>query len=202
MLTKIILEGEFAKVAKKKVWMLDCSSPAEAIQLISVNTGGAIRRWIREHLKDYKICEVECTYEDGRSEQLDTETFQMERQCKTIRFLPIFAGAGGNNGVLQTIVGVVLIVVGAILAYPSGGSSTTMMQFGWSMIGAGVGMALSGICTMLMSTSKDDDDDSSSNYYFNGAQNTTNQGAPVPLVFGRCRVGSAVISSGIDITQK
>lgn len=203
MLTKVILEGEFAKVAKKKVWMLDCSSPAEAIQLISINTGGAIRRWIRAHLKDYKICEVECTNDDGRSEKLDTKTFQMERQCKTIRFLPIFAGAGGNNGVLQTVIGVVLIVVGCILAYPSGGSSASMIKMGGYMIGAGIGMALSGICTMLMSTSIDkDDDDSSSNYYFNGAQNTTNQGAPVPLVFGRCRVGSAVISSGIDITQK
>ena len=199
MLTKVILEGEFAKVAKKKVWMLDCSSPAEAIQLISVNTGGAIRRWIRTHLKDYKICEVECTYDDGRSEKLDTKTFQMERQCKTIRFLPIFAGAGGNNGVLQTVIGVVLIVVGAI-CYAYGGQFVSHM--GLSMIGAGIGATLSGICTMLMSTSKDDDDDSSSNYYFNGAQNTTNQGAPVPLVFGRCRVGSAVISSGIDITQK
>lgn len=199
MLTKVILEGEFAKVAKKKVWMLDCSSPAEAIQLISANTGGAIWRWIRAHLKDYKICEVECTYDDGRSEKLDTKTFQMERQCKTIRFLPIFAGAGGSNGVLQTVIGVVLIVVGAI-CYAYGGQFVAHM--GLSMIGAGIGATLSGICTMLMSTSKDDDDDSSSNYYFNGAQNTTNQGAPVPLVFGRCRVGSAVISSGIDITQK
>lgn len=201
MLTKVILEGEFAKVAKKKVWMLDCSSPAEAIQLISVNTGGAIRCWIRTHLKDYKICEVECTYDDGRSEKLDTKTFQMERQCKTIRFLPIFAGAGGSNGVLQTIVGVVLIVVGAVCCIygPQGGA---IVKAGMCMVSAGIGMTISGICTMLMSTSKDDDDDSSSNYYFNGAQNTTNQGAPVPLVFGRCRVGSAVISSGIDITQK
>ncbi len=203
MLTKVILEGEFAKVAKKKVWMLDCSSPAEAIQLISVNTGGAIRRWIRAHLKDYKICEVECTYDDGRSEKLDTKTFQMERQCKTIRFLPIFAGAGGSNGLVQTIIGVVLIVVGVICSPASGGSSLSLAKVGSSMlIAAGIGMTISGICTMLMSTSKDDDDDSSSNYYFNGAQNTTNQGAPVPLVFGRCRVGSAVISSGIDITQK
>lgn len=201
MLTKVILEGEFAKVAKKKVWMLDCSSPAEAIQLISANTGGAIWRWIRAHLKDYKICEVECTYDDGRSEKLDTKTFQMERQCKTIRFLPIFAGAGGNNGILQTVMGVVLIVVGA-LCYTFGPTGSWVQMMGVSMIGGGIGATLSGICTMLMSTSKDDDDDSSSNYYFNGAQNTTNQGAPVPLVFGRCRVGSAVISSGIDITQK
>ena len=70
------------------------------------------------------------------------------------------------------------------------------------LAGAGVGMVLGAICTVLMAPSiDDDDDDSGSNYYFNGAVNTTNQGAPVPLVFGRCRVGSAVISSAVNITQ-
>lgn len=194
MLTKVILEGEFAKVAKQKEWMLDCNSAAEAIQLISANTGGAIRNWIRQHLKDYKICEVECTDENGKSEKLVTETFQTERKCKTIRFLPLFTGAGGGGGgVFQAIAGVVLIVVGAICCYwcPPAGAA---------MISSGVGLLISGICTMLMNNSDDDDDDDS-NYYFSGAVNTTKQGNPVPLVFGRCRVGSAVISSGIDVTE-
>lgn len=190
MLTKVILEGEFAKVAKKKVWMLDCSSPAEAIQLISANRP-AIRTWIRAHLKDYKICEVECEDMEGRKEKLDTEKFLLNRKCKTIRFLPLFTGAGGSNGfaIIEAVVGVVLIVVGCI----------TQQYY---LAGAGVGMVLGAICTVLMAPSiDDDDDDSGSNYYFNGAVNTTNQGAPVPLVFGRCRVGSAVISSAVNITQ-
>ena len=78
MLTKVILEGEFAKVAKQKEWMLDCDSPAEAIRLISVNTGGAIKNWIRQHLNDYKVCEVECMNERNESEKLTTETFQAQ----------------------------------------------------------------------------------------------------------------------------
>ena len=195
MLTKVILEGEFAKVAKKKVWMLDCSSPAEAIQLISANTGGKIRDWIRENLDNYKICEIECESVNGNKEKLTDETFQAKRACKTIRFMPVFTGAGGSSSTLQAIVGVALIVVGAVLCVCGYG------VVGGPMISAGVGMVLGAICTMLMQPSDDDDDDGGSNYYFNGAINTTNQGAPVPLVFGRCRVGSAVISSAIDITQ-
>lgn len=193
MLTKVILEGEFAKVAKKKVWMLDCSSPAEAIQLISANTGGKIRDWIRANLNNYKICEVECESVNGNKEKLTDRTFQAKRICKTIRFLPVFTGAGGNS-TLQAVVGVVMVVVGAIV-------SIWCQPLGYGMMSAGVGMILGAICTMLMKPSDDDDDDGGSNYYFNGAVNTTNQGAPVPLVFGRCRVGSAVISSAIDITQ-
>ena len=68
-------------------------------------------------------------------------------------------------------------------------------------LSAGIGLVIGAICTMLMRPSKNDDDDSSSNYYFNGAVNTTQQGNPVPLVFGRCRVGSAVISSEISVTE-
>ena len=192
MLTKVILDGEFAKVVGQREWMLDCNSPAEALDLIEANKPG-IRRWIRQHLNEYKICQVECEDLDGHKESLNDQTYQTNRKCKTIRFLPIFTGAGGDNGILQAIAGVAMIVVGAL---------TSWTGIGASLIGAGVGMVLGAICTMLMKPSKnDDEDDSGSNYYFNGAVNTTVQGNPVPLIFGRCRVGSAVISSEIAVTE-
>ena len=112
MLTKVILDGEFEKVVGQREWMLDCNSPAEAIALIEANKPG-IRNWIRQHLNDYKVCEVECENEDGQKEFLTDETFQTKRECKAIRFLPIFTGAGGNNGILQAIAGVAMIVGGA-----------------------------------------------------------------------------------------
>lgn len=197
MLTKVILDGEFAKVVGQREWMLDCNSPAEALDLIEANKPG-IRRWIRQHLNEYKICQVECEDLDGHKESLNDQTYQTNRKCKTIRFLPIFTGAGGDNGILQAIAGVAMIVVGVIV---SGMSFGLAAPIGSGLIGAGVGMVLGAICTMLMKPSKDDDDDGASNYYFNGAVNTTEQGNPVPLIFGRCRVGSAVISSEIAVTE-
>ena len=200
MLTKVILEGGFAKAVGKKVWMLDCNSPAEAIQLIEANKPG-IRRWIAQNLNNYKICQVECENENGEKEQLTTDTYTTVRKCKTIRFVPIFTGAGGSNGFLQAVVGVVMIVVGAIGVYGLGWTGVGAV-IGKGMITAGIGMVLGAICTMLMSPSKNDDDgDDRSNYYFNGAVNTVAQGAPVPLVFGRCRVGSAVVSSEIVVKE-
>ena len=193
MLTKVILEGAFAKVAGRKVWMLDVNSPAEAIQLISANCQGRLQTWIRQHLADYKICEVECESENGKKEQLTNDTYAMARECKTIRFLPIFTGAGGDNGLLQMLVGVAMVVIGCL---------TSWTGVGAAIGSAGIGMILGAICTMLIAPSNNDDnDDSGSSYYFNGAVNTTTQGNPVPLVFGRCRVGSAVISSSIDIAE-
>ncbi len=193
MLTKIILEGEFAKVAGRKIWMLDVSSASEAIQLISANCAGRLKNWIRQNLDKYKICEVECESTEGQKEKLVNETYNTSRKCKSIRFLPIFCGAGGN-GLVQGLIGVALIVIGTLLESVSGGLST-------AMIGAVIGMILGAIFTMLMTPSDDDNDDSGASYYFNGAVNTVTQGSPVPLVFGRCRVGSAVISSAIDITE-
>lgn len=194
MLTKVILEGGFAKAVGKKVWMLDCNSPAEAIQLIEANKPG-IRRWIAQNLNNYKICQVECENENGEKEQLTTDTYTTVRKCKTIRFVPIFTGAGGSNGFLQAVVGVVMVVVGAVaMAYGQ--------AWGANLVGAGIGMILGAVCTMLMRPSKNDDEsDDRSNYYFNGAVNTVTQGAPVPLVFGRCRVGSAVVSSEIVVKE-
>lgn len=192
MLTKVILEGGFAKAVGQKVWMLDCNSPAEAIQLIEANKPG-IRRWISQNLKNYGICQVECENESGEKDQLTTDTYTVVRKCKTIRFVPLFTGAGGNNGFLQVVVGVAMIVVGAL---------TSWTGIGAAIGAAGIGMVLGAICTMLMSPSKNDDNgDDKSNYYFNGAVNTVVQGAPVPLVFGRCRVGSAVVSSEIVVKE-
>lgn len=199
MLTKVILQGEFAKVVGQSEWMLACNSPAEALALIEANKPG-IRNWIRQHIHDYKICQVECEDFDGHKESLNDKTYQTNRKCKAIRFLPIFTGAGGSNGILQAIAGVAMIVVGVIV---SGMSFGLASPIGSALIGAGVGMVLGAICTMLMSPSqKDDEDDGGGNYYFNGAVNTTQQGNPVPLVFGRCRVGSAVISSEIEVTEE
>lgn len=199
MLTKVILDGEFEKVVGQREWMLDCNSPAEAIALIEANKPG-IRNWIRQHLNDYKICQVECENKEGLKEQLTDDTFQSNRHCRSIRFLPIFTGAGGDNGILQAIAGVAMVVVGVVVGVVAGwtGIGGVVAQ---GLIGAGVGMVLGAICTMLMRPSKNDDDDGASNYYFNGAVNTTEQGNPVPLIFGRCRVGSAVISSEIAVTE-
>ena len=200
MLTEVILEGEFAKVAGRKKWMLDCNSAAEAIQLISANCQGKLSTWIRQNLAQYKICQVDCQSEKGEKESLNNESFGMERKCKQIRFVPIFTGAGGDNGILQAVVGVAIVVVSCFVPAAWG---TVGAAISSALTSVGVGMILGAIATMLMSPSKDDDeDDGRQSYYFNGAVNTVEQGNPVPLVFGRCRVGSAVISSSIEVKDQ
>jgi predicted phage tail protein len=38
-------------------------------------------------------------------------------------------------------------------------------------------------------------------FTFSGITNTVQQGLPVPICYGRAYIGSAVISSGLDVDQ-
>lgn len=112
-----------------------------------------------------------------------------------IRFAPIAVGAK-NGGLFSVIAGAVLFVVGAVSNYffPGNPIGMQMMMMGASMALGGVAMMLSQHATAQNGSS---DATKKTSYYFSGAQNTAYQGGPVPLLYGRMRVGSTVISEGI-----
>lgn len=124
-----------------------------------------------------------------------------------LHIIPVAAGSK-RGGVLKTILGVVLIGAaiffsGGTLAAPLAGMATTIGGTGitWGAIAMiGVGITLAGVSQLLSPKEKSKDqttkDDS---FSFNGPSNATEQGNPVPLIYGRCMVGSIPISIGIDI---
>lgn len=104
--------------------------------------------------------------------------------------VPAVAGAK-KAGVFQTIAGIVLIVVGIYFG------QTYLTQ-------AGVALLLGGVVALLTPTKKTDENNKPDNlpsYYYDGPINSTRQGGPVPLVYGRMIIGSAVISQGISATD-
>lgn len=63
----------------------------------------------------------------------------------------------------------------------------------------GLTMALTGVSQMLSPQPKASTPaDANPSYLFSGPANAVEQGGPVPLIYGRMRVGSTVISSAID----
>lgn len=123
-----------------------------------------------------------------------------------IRIAPVIAGSKRSGG-LQTVIGIALI---AVASYFSGGlAAGGAGLFGgaaagstWAIVGTiGISMALSGVTQMLTKTptglDESDRADNSPSYSFNGPVNTQAQGNPVPLLYGRMIVGSAVLSAGI-----
>lgn len=105
---------------------------------------------------------------------------------EVIRIVPVLAGSK-RAGLLQTIVGVVLI---ALSPFTNGAT-----------LAPGIALTAGGAFQMLSPQAKglgtQDSPDNRPSYSFNGAVNTSVQGGCVPLLYGRMIVGSAVISAGI-----
>lgn len=110
-----------------------------------------------------------------------------------IRIAPVLQGAK-RAGLFQTILGAALIAVGAVVSFYGGGAGTPIMQFGAAMMLGGVVQMLS---PQQVGLSAKDGPDNAASYSFNGPVNTSAQGNPVPLLYGRLTVGSAVVSAGI-----
>lgn len=117
--------------------------------------------------------------------------------AEDIRVAPVAIGSK-RNGVLQTIVGVVLIVVGVVISYFGGGAGVPLIKMGAAMVFGGIVQML----TPVPKSSARDSADSNASYTFNGPVNTQAQGNPVPLIYGRLIVGSAVISASIKANQE
>lgn len=111
-----------------------------------------------------------------------------------IHIVPKVIGSGGKAmGWLQVVAGVVMIGAGVI-----GGINP-------ALIGAGVGLLLGGVSTLLMPTPKlepTNEDGNKPNNGFGGAVTTVAQGNPVPILYGEREIGGFVASAAIYAEDK
>ncbi|MEE7524461.1 tail assembly protein [Enterobacter roggenkampii] len=126
---------------------------------------------------------------------------------EVIRVVPIVMGSK-RGGLLQTILGVALITVAA---FATGGAALgiggTAFAGGWGTVAAvGLSMSLGGVIQMLSpqptGISSKQDPDNKASYAFGGVTNTASQGYPVPLLYGKRRIGGAIISAGIYVEDQ
>ncbi|WP_052284127.1 tail assembly protein [Kluyvera genomosp. 1] len=118
---------------------------------------------------------------------------------EVIRIVPITIGSK-KAGLLQTILGAVLVAVGVVLNFtPFAGASPFFYQAGGALIIGGIVQMLSPQPSGLASKQ---DADNQASYAFGGVTNTAAQGNPVPLLYGRRLIGGAIISAGIYVEDK
>lgn len=177
-----------------KIHRFDVRSPSEAIQALSAN------------YKDFKAYLLEHS-EPGYHVFLDEENIGVDKLGypveKTIKFVPVVQGAGGD-GFGQILLGAALIFVAPYAVTALGMGSTLAGAYaiqaatglGWAMIFGGVSQMLFSPPETQSGTSVERPDNKPS-YAFDGPVNTTRQGNPVPVGYGRLRVGSQVVSAGL-----
>ncbi|WP_454669160.1 tail assembly protein [Achromobacter kerstersii] len=172
-----------------RIHMLAVSSTAEAIRALCVLIPGFERA-----LADSDAHGVRYACFLGKR-NIGEDQLQHPVGADSIRIAPVMAGAK-RAGLFQTVLGAVMIVVGAVLTYTGVGA-----PIGTAMMKMGAVLALGGVIQMLSpqqrGLSAQDSPENGASYNFNGAVNTSAQGNPVPVLYGRMICGSAVISAGI-----
>jgi bacteriophage lambda tail assembly protein I len=115
-----------------------------------------------------------------------------------VHFTPTLKGSK-RGGLFGVIAGVALIATAFALG-PLG-FSVIGANAAWMVGGVGASMLLGGVAQMLtkmpsMSTGKDAEKKQSTS--FSNLSNMAAQGRPMPLAYGRIRVGSLIISQGVE----
>lgn len=118
---------------------------------------------------------------------------------EVIRIVPVIIG-GKKAGVLQTVLGAVLVAAGAVLSFtPWAAASPFLYKFGAAMKLGGVVQMLSPQPSGIASKQSADN---RASYAFGGVTNTAAQGYPVPLLYGKRLIGGAIISAGIYVEDQ
>jgi len=180
-LTTIKLSGSLAKkFGREHKRLLETGTTTEAFSALK-NTLQGFELFIKEQAKlglRYAI------FRNGRNTGMDE--FELAG-TNEIRIVPVIAGSK-RGGILQTIIGAVMIVVGAYFGQ------------GW-LVQAGVGLVAGGVVQMLSPQAKGlkgrEAAENAPSYAFGGAVNTTAAGNPVGIGYGKRRIGGAIISAGI-----
>ncbi|MGM1186229.1 tail assembly protein [Serratia liquefaciens] len=171
-----------------RVHRLVIDTPREAIKALSVTIPGFERflQMARSRGLTFAV------FNGKRNIGLDEITFTGRED---IRIAPMIIGSK-KAGVFQTILGAVIVAASAVYGVYT--QDWANAAYGFQVGGA---MMLGGVVQMLSpmqnGLARREDPDNKPSYAFGGPVNTIAQGNPVPIGYGKRRVGGAIISAGI-----
>ena len=193
----------------------DVNTPAQAIKALCVNFPG-LDKWLIDSEKDgvgYRVA----VSREKITEQDVSPLLMPFSEREVFSITPVVAGAGRGSG--QILAGLALVTAAIVFAPAAGGflgiggsgaiTSATGFTLGAaasSAIGSiGLSLTLSGIAASISPQpgldSTLDESVQLESFTFSNVVNTQRQGMPVPIAYGRLFVGSAVLSSGLDVDQ-
>ena len=196
-------------------FQFEADTPAQAIKALIANFPG-LEKWLIDSEQDgvgYRV-----TIGKERIGEDEAATLLMpwsERDVFSIT--PVIAGAGDGFGSILAGIGLVALAfvigpaAGGFLGIGAGLGGAGMGLVGGAFASAvgflGVSMVVGGVAQMLSPAptfsgfERGKEAARLESFTFSGITNTVQQGMPVPICYGRCFIGSAVISSGLDVDQ-
>lgn len=208
MLRTVKVYGHLAEHCGQSVFEALVRVPADAIKFLLCNFP-ELRSLMRDGYYKVAVGKFDLQLAD-HPEQLHFPLADAD----VVKVIPVVSGAGGR-GLGSVLLGAALIG-GAIL---SGGASLGLTGFASNAIvgvssssflttaavatvagNIGLALTLGGIATMLTPVPKQPElgeADPSGGFAFSGLQNVSQEGIPVPVVYGEMIVGSVVLSTGL-----
>ena len=170
---------------------LDCQTTAEIVQALTSQIP-KLRQFIQQGLFTVRVGR---DYFDNR--YLEQGLSHKLKDDATVHFTPVLKGS--KRGGLFGVIAGVAIIAGAIVLGPLAGIIST--NAAWIVGSVGASLLLGGVAQMLtkmpemkMGTEKEKKQSTA----FSNLSNMTAQGKPMPLAYGRMRVGSLIISQGVE----
>lgn len=200
MLRSIVLHGRLGEEFGGP-YPLDVISPAEAVRALCVMVKG-FRASLREG--HYRV--IRGPLDRGREIGEDTLTMRLGAATE-LHIVPVVGG--GANALGKIIAGIALIAAAFLAPYALPSISFAAGSVAASITGVAVGigasLALGGVAMMLAPAPQTQNGNASvdqmQSFLFGGLTNVATQGGPVPLVYGRMRVGSVEVSVGVTTEQ-
>jgi len=224
---KVVLRGELGKQFGR-VHHFDLNTPAEAIRALCANFEGFQESLVTaaERGVGYIVQVGKSAIEE--LDEIHNPTGQSEEI--SITPVLAGAGGGGVGKILVGVALVAAAIVFApagagFLGLGAGATTAAGFTLGAAASSAigfiGASLILSGTAQLLtpqpaelpgltgatgargnsFNPVNNDPADNRSSYIYNGAVNLTAQGNPVPICYGRMRVGSVVVSAGVSTTD-
>jgi len=194
-------------------FQFEADTPAQAIKALCVNFPG-LDKWLLDSEQDGVAYRVTIGKEKITEEDLSPLVMPWsERQVFSIT--PVIAGAGRTGAMIGIGIGLIALsfaipglAFGAVLAGQISSGVGNLILIGGQIAGAlGASLALGGVAQLISpqqtytSTERGNEAARFESFTFSGITNTAQQGLPVPICYGRAYIGSAVISSGLDVDQ-
>lgn len=205
----IVFEESLRDLFPEGTYDIKASTPLDALKLLATNHPlvDKIRpRGVRiRQIKDLSLL---------TDPSLQSKTFEIIPADHNELNRAFYSGAGGDNGWVNVIIGVVIIVVAVVAAPVSGGSSlaaggaavgggaAATTGFSYAAFAAqmamsiGVSLVLTGLMQLLAPKPKDAEGNKSSRKF--GTQTTTELGTPIQMIFGLHRAYFHLISFNVD----
>jgi predicted phage tail protein len=199
--------GALRKYLGQCRFQFEADTPAQAIKALCVNFPG-LDKWLLDSEQDGVAYRVTIGKEKIGEDDLSPLVMPWsEREVFSIT--PVIAGAGGVGRVLA---GIGLIALAVLVPGIGGGVAATVFGTAFSSVSLAIGsvgfsLVLGGVAQLISpqqtysSTERGKDAARFESFTFSGITNTAQQGLPVPICYGRAYIGSAVISSGLDVDQ-